>query len=309
MAQPPKDLPVKEIEIASAKRKKFLPRYKRAGKGASLRLQARDREILFLAYDYRFLTSRQIMFLMSSQSKNILLRLQKLYHNGYLDRLKISDNNPIVYALGNKGADELTLYTNIDRGKIDWSRKNNEIKNIHLNHTLMISNFRATLTIALKDYNYKISLWKKEGEIKDKIVYFEKDNKGNDRKIHAPIFPDALFTLIDKDENEAHFFLEADRSTMTNNRFFKKMRAYFKYWKEKGCKKKLDIESFKVLIVCKTESRMKNLISITKQADDLKTGSGMFLFTSEERFNIQDPKSVVRRIWQTPKDNALHSLF
>ena len=309
VAQPPKDLPVKETEESIRKRKKFLPRYRRAGEEAPLRLQERDREILFLVYDYRFLTSHQIMRLLSSQSKNILLRLQKLYHNGYLDRLKISDNSPIVYALGNKGADELTLHTEIDRGKIDWSKKNSEAKSIHLNHTLMISNFKATLTLALHGLDIKISLWQREGEMKDKIIYYEEDNKGNEKKIHGSIFPDALFTLVDKEINGAHFFLEADRSTMTNKRFFKKMRAYFKYWKNKQCEEKQGIEIFKVLTICKTESRMKNLLSVTRSADDRQTGSGMFLFTSEERFNIEKPKTILHQIWHTSKDNSLHSLL
>jgi len=55
--------------------------------------------------------------------RKILHRLMVLYHNGYVQRLKLSDHEPIVYALGNKGADELVLYFGVDRKEIDWTQR------------------------------------------------------------------------------------------------------------------------------------------------------------------------------------------
>ncbi len=69
-----------------------LPRYKRVGQDRlPFRLQDRDREILTLVYNCRILTSRHIQCLTPGSDKGILSRLQKLYHAGYLDRLKLSN--------------------------------------------------------------------------------------------------------------------------------------------------------------------------------------------------------------------------
>ena len=86
-------------------------------------LQDRDREIIKLIYDYRFLNSDRIQTLIKGSNQVILRRLQKLFHHGYLDRLsRIRDpQDPptkMVYGLANKGADELASKFGIDRGKI-----------------------------------------------------------------------------------------------------------------------------------------------------------------------------------------------
>jgi len=57
----------------------------------------------------------------------------------------------MVYALGDKGADLLAEKFGIDRGKIKWNEKNKEVKDRHIQHTLMISNFRICLELALKN--------------------------------------------------------------------------------------------------------------------------------------------------------------
>lgn len=282
------------------------PRFRRGDKDKiPFRIQKRDQVILGLVFDYRFLTSRHIQRLVPGSDKVILQRLQKLFHHSYLDRIKLSNNDPILYALGNKGADELTLYFGIDRGKIDWAKKNREVRETYLAHSLQINNFRITLTLALKgNPDKEIFSWIPEGDLKDEVVFYGEQQ----RKVRAPLVPDAFFTLRDQDEG-IHFFLEADRSTMTNQRFFNKMRAYWFYWKQGKHKEKLNVGAFRVLTVCKSRARKDNLRLITREVDDQKTGSNMFWFASEEDFNIDDSGSILKPIWQTPKDNELHYLF
>jgi len=282
------------------------PRFRRGDKDKiPLRIQKRDRVILGLVFDYRFLTSRHIQRLVPGSDKVILQRLQKLFHHSYLDRIKLSNNDPILYALGNKGADELTLFFGIDRGKIDWAKKNREVRETYLAHSLQINNFRIALTLSLKSIaGMEIISWTPEGDLKDEVIFYGEEQ----RKIRAPLVPDAFFAF-GNEENEANFFLEADRSTMTNQRFFNKMRAYWSYWKQNKHKEKLDIDSFRVLTVCKSHQRKDNLRTITREADDRKDGSEMFWFASEEDFSVDDPGSILKPIWQTPVDNVLHSLL
>lgn len=296
-----------------APKQKPLRRFRRAEQEQKpgLLIQERDLEILNLIHDYRFLNSDLIKTLISGSEQQILRRLQKMYHHGYLDRLKIGNNEPILYGLGKEGISCLSDYY-----KLDFSFKENRgVGGIYLAHTLQIANFRACLILALRDnQRSKIISWHKDGEVKEEIGFIE-----NDKKARIPIVPDSFFTLEDKGSLK-HFFLEADRSTMSNQRFLTKMRGYFKLWnyiktetkKQKTFSYKIDgvqIENFRVLTVCKTEQRKENLRIITREADDKKTGSDMFWFIAEGKYNLQNPKTILYQIWQTPKDDTLRSLI
>lgn len=96
---------------------------------------------------------------------------------------------------------------------------------------------------------------------------------------------------------------------MTLKRVLTKMRAYWTWWREDGHTRKLDIKSFRVLVIAISEQRKENLREITKQADDSQQGSNMFWFTSEKSYNLDNPETILKPIWQTPKDNTLHYIL
>ena len=96
---------------------------------------------------------------------------------------------------------------------------------------------------------------------------------------------------------------------MTNARFFRKMRAYWNYWKQSGHTLKYDINSFRVLTLTKSIQRAENLREVTKLADDRQEGTLMFWFTSEKNYRLEEPGSVLRSIWQTPVDDTRHSIL
>jgi hypothetical protein len=100
---------------------KRFPRYKRAlREKPSLTIQPRDLEIIKLVYDYRFLNSDQIKYLVAGSGQVILRRLQKLFHHGFLDRplqqFSYPGNQKMIYALGNSGATILASEYGMDRG-------------------------------------------------------------------------------------------------------------------------------------------------------------------------------------------------
>ncbi|MBW2086625.1 MAG: replication-relaxation family protein, partial [Deltaproteobacteria bacterium] len=131
------------------------PRYQRAG-GVKLRIQDRDLKIIHYVYQHRFLTSRHLTALVPGHPKDILRRLYGLYHAGYLDRPRQQvkpfqpGSQPMVYALGNKGADLLTSEFGLHRGRVDWTAKNREVKRVYLEHTLMVSGFMVSLELACR---------------------------------------------------------------------------------------------------------------------------------------------------------------
>ena len=296
---------------------KKTPRFRRQPAGVGgLRIQKRDIEIIRLVHNYRFLDSKQIRALIDGSDQVILRRLQKLFHHGYLDRpvSQIIFSNPLlghenmVYGLGDEGANLLADRSGIDRGKILWKEKNKEVGERYIQHTLMISNFRVCLTLALKSARRaKLLFWMRENsqKLRDKeYVYFKE--RGRQRRL--PIVPDGFFG-VQESADEMYFCLEADRSTMSNARFLNKMRGYWLWWRQGGQKKKFGIDNFRVLTITKTEQRKENLRRITKGADSKQTGSLMFWFTSHQQFSLSTPGSVLGKIWQTPKDDERHRLL
>ncbi len=66
---------------------------------------------------------------------------------------------------------------------------------------------------------------------------------------------------------------------------------------------------FRVLIVALTDTKVNNLRKKTKEADPKGFGSEMYWFTSETKFNPENPETILQDIWQTPKDDTFHSLL
>ena len=252
------------------KTKTSMPRYRRsASKKPKLILQPRDIEIVKLVYNYRLLDSVLIRVLVSGSDRVLLSRLQKLYHNGYLDRIKRDMHKPIVYALGNQGADLLFEVEKIQRGTVNWRKKNQKIKDYYTEHTLQVSRFRAVLELALRNHsNYKLTHWVAENEIKKEVML---DNLEYGRS-RATVIPDGFFTVKRSDGKEAYFFLEADRSTMTGRRFLRKMMAYWQFWNDKRHTERFGIRAFRVLTICKSLERASNLRELSIHADLKRTG-------------------------------------
>jgi hypothetical protein len=87
------------------------------------------------------------------------------------------------------------------------------------------------------------------------------------------------------------------------------MKAYWYYWKQEGHTKKYNIKGFRVLTLTKSTQRANNLTQVTKQADEKQKGSVMFWFASEKSYELQDPGSVLKPIWQTPGDDNWHEIL
>jgi hypothetical protein len=287
---------------------KKLPRFKRSGgQKPPLALQPRDKEIIKLVFDHRFLNTEQITYLTGDSTRTIQRRLQKLFHHKFLDRPRQQftsfRNNSMIYACGDRGADVLAEDYGLDRGKINWRQKNNEVGERQLNHSMMISDFRVNLILALKDSKDTTLMFWKQGvarELRDSVVV-----KGEKEPI--PFNPDAFFG-IRAEGGKLFFFLEADYSTMTHKYFFRKMKGYFHFWQQRKGSEKFGIKLFKVLTITKSQQRAKNLRKISKEADG-GIGFTGFFFTSNENYNAEDPQSVLKPIWQTPADKTQHHLL
>jgi hypothetical protein len=298
------------------------PRYDRDPKAiGNMVIQPRDAEIVKLVWDYRFLSSEYIQKLVDGSDQVILRRLQKLYHHGYLDRplSQIVFSNPLlgpkkmVYGLGDRGADLLSEEYGIDRGKIAWREKNREVSERYIQHTLMVSEFRVCLTLALRDRpGLKLKWLNGCGtEFRESVYIPESVNYTQvpAKKKRLSVIPDGYFSIKDSD-GTMHFFLEADRSTMTNSRYLSKMRAYWLFCKQ-GRTRELGFEHFRVLTITKTSQRRENLAQTTQKAFSDPQGHYMFWFASQKDFSFSNYSSILDNIWVTANTTSgeLHSLL
>jgi hypothetical protein len=123
-----------------------------------------------------------------------------------------------------------------------------------------------------------------------------------------PVAPDGFFATRDA-QGRTHYFVEADRGTMTLKRFTQKLLAYAAYWKAKRHTEKFKIKHFRVLTVASSALRCQNLARAAAAAPDVRDRARMFLFTSEDKLALQHPESVFEKIWTMPGGEAPCSIL
>jgi Replication-relaxation len=340
-------MPPETLALAPIRARR-LPRFRRASheEQPAFRLTDRDRELLKVIYDYRFITAEMLQDLAPAveltprqqealerlikarraklpgtegsvcqaapTKRKILHRLMVMYHNGYVQRLKLSDQESIVYALGNKGADELVLYYGIDRKEIDWTQRARENGERYIRHGLMVSRFRHGLMMALRELpGVTLLFWKPGGSFKASAKYEDmiKTREGTRTQLaEGAVIPDGSFALTSGDKT-AYFFLEADRSTMSNSRYLAKLKAYYHFWATqiRSGTHPSGMTRFRVLTVTLSQERKDNLRETAHEVDAEGKAPNLFWFACERSYR-DVPQQVMGPIWQTLQDDMLKSL-
>ena len=278
------------------------PRFQRAKTRAS-RLTSRDLQIIRFVHRHRLLNSTHIEALLGQGSpQQVRRRLHLLFHNGYLDRpeIQVADfyrtpgTLPMVYGLGNKGADLLAERKALERGSIDWTAKNRAIGSRFFHHTLMVSSIMVAFELSCRRHgNVRLIPWEE---------ILRETCPGTTRKKQRPmtwraridevgqmgITPDHAFGLEYSDRppgrNRSYFFLEADRASMPifrkslrDTSVFRKLLVYHATAREKLHEKLFGLPNFRVLTVTRSPSgeRVQNMV---EAAQRLRGFAGLFLF-------------------------------
>ena len=275
-------------------------------------LQPRDLEIVRVVAQHRFISSNDLCLLVGSSTQGILRRLQRLFHNGYLDRprsQKSFGNAPMVYALGAKGAELLARETG-ERPSMDWSEKNRQLGAPFLEHALMISRLQAALRAAVRDTgDVVLERWLPDGAVRDAVTV--SGEHGNER---IPVAPDAVFTLKLLKEpagrNRVTACVESDRGTTTTARFFIKTQGYWHWWRSGRAEESLGVKNFLVVTVTRSEERARNLSAAVASLDAPRhRGLRMFLFGCEHEYADGKFRAVLGPIWGSPADGQWYSLL
>lgn len=291
------------------------PRFRRT-EPQPFRVVERDRRIIREVYRFRLLNSEQITAIMEATRDPINRRLQKLFHAGYLDRPPVQKYRPgnqkLIYALGNKGAEMLAEETGADFPFIDWTSKNREVKNLFLDHTLMISDFIITVRLACKKNKLRFIDQEEIINQRPEIPTEQKNpigwriqTKEKGKKFNLAIVPDYAFGIEnEKTKKREYYFLEADRSTMPIKRsnkhlssFHKKLVGYYETYRQNKYQEFFKIKKIKILTLTPSQQRLKSIIEANKEIDERKKGLRLFLFARAKAFNLQNPAAVFKPQW------------
>ena len=262
-----------------------------------LKLTSRDLELIRDVAEFRFLNTDQLLALHEGGRRNLKQRLSLLFQYGYLDRPKVQKtahlvSSHIVYSLDRKGVDALSGNADEREGILRRVRETPHTSAL-IAHALMISQFRICLMLALKQRpTLKLTRWVQGNDLKVLLRH---------RGENPSLVPDAFF-ILETAEYKHPCFLEADRATMTEERFTNKLRMYWRHNREERFKPSLGFAHFRVLTITPNEMRANNLCLAAKEADDRKTGSNLFLFLSETQYSLVKPEAVLLPIWASPKD-------
>jgi DNA-binding Lrp family transcriptional regulator len=288
-----------------------LPRFTRVKQIAPPQLTARDREIIRFVFAHRFLRSTHIHALIGGSRQQLLRRLQRLYHHGYLERPRAQidyyhqgGSQSMVYGLGHTGAAFLKRELNLPFHRLDWSAKNQEVKRLFLEHALMTADVMVAFELACRrhgdvrlisadELSLPVETRQKREPFRWQVTIRQQINLGAQ--------PDRVFALEFSDRTRAYFFLEADRATMPVMRpnfeqssFYRKLIAYEATWTQNIHRSRFGFNRFRVLTVTTSAERVKHLIEASRQ---LQRGQGLFLFTDSASLAAHD--DILTLPWQT----------
>jgi predicted transcriptional regulator len=307
------------------------PRFKRVSE-TPFKLTERDQEIIKAIHDHRFLNSEQIQALVEGSRQGILKRLHLLYHAGYLDRprsqLTRGGNYPMVYALGNEGGRLMAELYDYQQPMTDWTSKNREVKNIYLEHTLMIAQAMTCLELACRKVEgidfispYELAARRTTDQDRGTKPYGQNQNDPLAWRVKttqtyrkkaitttSTVVPDSAFAFRFWQEtrkgSEAVFFLEADRSTMPisasqhdRSSFYSKMLRYWESWRQNLFYKEYGQKNARLLTVTVSENRIRSMIEANKRIDPRGLGLRMFLFAPQKLFDLKRPERLFDRVW------------
>lgn len=303
------------------------PRFKRAKNIFNIQLTDRDVEIIHHVFKHRFLKSTHILKLVKGSRQGTLRRLQLLYHHGYLDRPRAQldyfhqgGSKPLVYGLGNRGAELLEKQFLIPKRKTDWTLKNRCATRYYLQHTLEVADFMTALEVSCRetdvvrhiDFDEILASLSTGKRTSKNPAQWKVSFSHAGQRMNLGVVPDKIFALESnrKPGDRAYFFLEVDRATMPvfrNNpnqtSFFQKMLAYEATWQQRLHEKHFSFHRFRVVTVTTSSERVENLIRATGR---LAKGKGLFLFT--HKHSLPTTTNLLTLPFQTARSGETISL-
>jgi hypothetical protein len=288
------------------------------------RLTERDRDIVLAVYQYRVLTTNQIETLFfrpkegtpkSLYNSRCRLRLQALYHAGYLRRdeqpQKMTEGRkPLLYSLDMEGAKLVSQIYDVPLADLEWRPKAAPVSPFTLEHLLATNDVRVLLQTSVGKHGLEISRWIDDHTLRQKGTtdYVILKSKGGTAQ-RVSLVPDGYF-ILENQEVRHHQFLEIDMGTMTGmyakygrRDWARKVAAYLEYYRSGKYLERYHTKSMRVLTVTTSDRRLANLKGVTEKVG----GKGRFWFTTFDRLKGAD--ILTDPIWSKAGSSDLHALI
>lgn len=229
------------------------------------------------AWDYRFLIPMQVSRLHNisiESAKNTLGRLTEAGYLAAIPRPVISTTEPnIVYALDQRGADEIAVRLGFDREAVLWRKYHNQVGRQYMDHRLAVNDVRIALTVGARNQGSGMRRWLYEPVIKEWQV-----DDPDEMWPPLRIRPDAYAHLIPDGTSprSIHAFVEVDMGTESHARFASKIRRYLALKESRLFRVRFGGRSFRVLTVAQSETRAAAL----RRVAEAQRGQSVFWFAN-----------------------------
>jgi hypothetical protein len=180
-----------------------------------------------------------------------------------------------------------------------------------MEHGLLVSRFRHAFELALRGMpEVHLEFWEPSGAFKAKVTYHDTVNAREGTRtelVERTIVPDGVFVVTAGDKR-IHYFLEADRSRMSNAKFLRKLKGYYAFWATyvKEGKQPSPIKQMRVITLTISEARKDNL-RVTAQSVSSEA-KNLFWFICEKAY-LGKPQEMLKDTWQTLEDDTRKSLY
>jgi hypothetical protein len=227
------------------------------------------------AWDYRFLIPEQVSRLHNISLESAMTMLNRLTEAGYLaaiPRPVISTREPnFVYALDQRGADEIAAQLGTDRKAVLWRKYHNQVGRQYMDHRLAVNDVRIALTVGAQRNGGGMVRWLYEPVIREWQV--------DDPDGFAPplrLRPDAYVHVAAEgvSPRSIHAFVEVDMGTESHARFTSKIRRYLAYKASLLFRTRYGGRAFRVLTVALTQARASAL----RRGAEAQGGQKLFWF-------------------------------
>lgn len=253
---------------------------------------------------YRFLSCEHLTMLYFPSLEACAKRMNELCEAGLAMRLFlpsiVNEKLEPVYTLNRAGARELARLHHLNPGTLVTSIRKPSY--FFLEHSLKVSSFMCSLTVALENTPLKLVRWESEYSIRSsrgKALRVPDPFNARDK---IPVIPDGLFALEDNGVVD-YFFLEADRGTMAMSSIARKMLGYIQLFRRGLHRQFFDLPYFRVLFVTTTQYRRNQARTALRK---IGYCPNMFLFALWKDVN---PQMIKEATWLKCHQDTLHSIF
>lgn len=264
-----------------------------------------DLELLRYCHELRFCTIDHLAALTGRHRQALNLRLKQLIAEKYIYRIKFPNpNQKHIYSIGNQGFKHLAYQGVIDLADVPGRLRSNELKPLFLSHTLLVTDIHATLILASRDNQKRLSDWREGKELYESATFYE-----DGKKKRLPVCPDAFFTIEKHGDSQTSlaFALEADRGTTTRRTFDDKINAYWRFLEQNRQIKSYGVKWFRVVTITLTQARADSLADLASQTIPNRLQK-YFLFASRGNFLPEDPSDIYSPVFRTANGATSTSL-